>query len=434
MAFDPNEARDEHGRWTAGAGGDLPVAPDPRVAEVKGGDVWNKDTAARLENEYAAARPAIDTIANQAPEHEGEVATTVEPSWDTLSTPDQDKASEKYNEQNYSSQYDSEVSNWQESGDAEREAAHALAENEDWKAETLTDYLADRHDNQEPDIPYSADDLAKAITIEAAEDYSGSHHDPDIGFDPAALQNPHDINPDLHNADQLVMPGITPPVEALEEHLTGDMRKDIEAYFIEKFNDKAEKDSSNVDAPDYLSEAANDSLSESWSEMADDEKYEWTKNNTSLADDLEADTVTDTGKLELPQKWDPLNETSGTDYMRTQAMAKYIADTRAVQVMAERGITVKYEPQTFTIYKTDKLAEMIHNQRDDKGNEIGPGLKADMQAELDRREKATPQPVDMGDIHSADNTLWRGWVGSSTNEEGQLLQVAAADELGDRLH
>jgi hypothetical protein len=84
MAFDPNEARDYHGRWAAGAGGDIPVAPDPRVATVAGGDIWNKDTAARLENEYAAARPALDKIAEQAPEHEGEVAAAVTPGWDSL--------------------------------------------------------------------------------------------------------------------------------------------------------------------------------------------------------------------------------------------------------------------------------------------------------------------------------------------------------------
>src|ERR1035437_284492 len=121
--FDPNEPR-EHGRWTTGGGGDLSVEPDPRVAEVKGDDVWNKDTAARLENEYAAARPAIDKIANAAPENEGEIASTVEPSWEALSTADQDKAGESYSEQNYSSQYDSEVENWNESGDAESQAAH----------------------------------------------------------------------------------------------------------------------------------------------------------------------------------------------------------------------------------------------------------------------------------------------------------------------
>src|ERR1035437_2626645 len=282
MAFDPNEARDEHGRWTAGAGGDLPVAPDPRVAEVKGGDVWNKDTAAPLENDCAAARPAIDKIANQAPEHEGEVATTVEPSWDTLSTADQDKASEKYNEQNYSSQYDSEVSNWQESGDAERGAAHALAENEDWKAEKLTDYLADRHDEEKPDIPYSADDLAKAITIESADNYDSYNksHDPTITFDPLALRDPHDINPNI-SENQLALPGIDAPEDILENHLTPEVRADITAYFTEKFNEQAEKDASNVDAPDYLSDSANDSLSESWSGMDDEEKYNWTKNNTS---------------------------------------------------------------------------------------------------------------------------------------------------------
>ena len=64
MAFDPTEERDPHGRWTRGAGGELPSKPDPRVMDV-GGDEWNKQTAARLENEYDAARPALDKIAQE---------------------------------------------------------------------------------------------------------------------------------------------------------------------------------------------------------------------------------------------------------------------------------------------------------------------------------------------------------------------------------
>jgi hypothetical protein len=49
MAYDPDEPRDEKGRWTegGGAGG----GPDARTHDV-GGDQWNRDTAVRLENEY----------------------------------------------------------------------------------------------------------------------------------------------------------------------------------------------------------------------------------------------------------------------------------------------------------------------------------------------------------------------------------------------
>src|ERR1035437_3205319 len=162
MAFDPNEERDPHGRWTAGAGGDVPVAPDPRVATVAGGDIWNKDTAARLENEYAAARPALDKIANEAPEHKTTANIPVT-SWDNLSGDTQEKAEKDYSESNYSNEYDSEVSNWQESGEPQAIAAQDLSHNDDWKTDTLAEYLAAREEDGKPNIPYDVADLEQAI-------------------------------------------------------------------------------------------------------------------------------------------------------------------------------------------------------------------------------------------------------------------------------
>ena len=41
MADVSNEPRDPHGRWTRGAGGELPSKPNPRVLDVSG-DEWNK--------------------------------------------------------------------------------------------------------------------------------------------------------------------------------------------------------------------------------------------------------------------------------------------------------------------------------------------------------------------------------------------------------
>jgi hypothetical protein len=85
---------------------------------------------------------------------------------------------------------------------------------------------------------------------------------------------------------------------------------------------------------------------------------------------------------QLPGKFDPLNATSGRDYQRTQALARYLSVVRTKQL-----------------------------------------LKA--------RDLGTPSDATVASI---DRKLWSQWKGSSTSEDGQLLQVATADELGGRLN
>ena len=446
MAFDPNEARGYHGRWTAGAGGEIPVAPDPRVATIAGGDIWNKDTAARLENEYAAARPALNKIANGASEYEGEVAAPAASGWDSLTGSGQDKAEQDYKDTNFNSELENEVSNWHESGDAQATAAQDLQHDEDWKADTLADYKAAREEAGLPEIPYDDADLLNAIHLTSAspdEYQNGTNVDPLVQFSASDLQKPTDLNPDAHNPDQLAMPGITPNLVALEDHLTQDVRADLSKYFIEEFNSTVEKKAEDVTAPDYLSDNVQETLNDSWAQMSDEEKYDWTKHNTSIADDLDEEKTTDPGSLELPQKWDPLNETSGADYTKTQALAKYMADTRAVQIMAERGVAGADRRRSWGAYNTEDLTKNM-NRMADKLAEAPPNLSAEyktkyaadiqnIKEELAFRKENGNLPPSIDDIREVDKTLWDGWKGSSTGGEGRLLQVAAADELGGRL-
>src|ERR1019366_6580491 len=95
MTFDPNEACNTHGRWTTGgAGADTSV--DPRVQSVSG-DEWNKATGARLEAEYAAQRPALDALAQDAPNHESVGSSdSGAQGWDDLSGDAQEKAGGEY--------------------------------------------------------------------------------------------------------------------------------------------------------------------------------------------------------------------------------------------------------------------------------------------------------------------------------------------------
>jgi hypothetical protein len=439
MAFDPNEARDYHGRWAAGGdSGEIPAVADPRVAAVAGGDEWNRATAARLEAEYAAARPALNKIAEQAPTQE--TTANVSPQeWEDLASTTQSDAESHYSTNNFDSEYENEVNNWHENGEPQAIAAQDLQHDEDWKQEKLADYLTALQDNDKPGIPFSPEDLASAIQFTAAgvdEYQNGSTNvDPLIQFNKDALQHPTDLNPDTHNPDQMAIPGIEPRIVAPQDHLTQDMRDGLVAYFTKEFNAAVEKKSGDVETPDYLSENVKESLADAWAQMDDTEKFSWTKQNTSLIDDEPADNSPHT--LELPAKFDPLNMTSGEDYTRTQAIAKYMADMRAVQIMTERGLggERRFSWGAYNTPDLQKHMEAMTAKANEPGAKKSEAYMADIQNikdELAKRAENEHLPASLADIQAVDDKLWSGWKGSSTGSEGLLLQVAAADELGGR--
>lgn len=471
MADVSNEPRDPHGRWTRGAGGELPSKPDPRVLDVSG-DEWNKQTAARLENEYTAARPALDKIAQSGSgygaskldwkvvpnpdgagymlknaqgdyalkseagtntpgkwasveeaqnaikdygqthdpyEHEAlasaedkaanigkindlsdaltsdetealvgkygtlyaasnamygkypggakedEIETHIPESWDDMSNEAQEMAFEKYQEQTHDEFLSSEQDNWQEN-DGPAEKAAAVAEDHDWKADWLSDYLEERAKEEDengkplPRIPYTAQELQDAIKIDFDRDsamgYSLSHMQKvdqteqtdkgqegkflGITFDDSKLQNP-----DTLVKDQMLPPGFKDNPEAM---LTKEMRNDIEDKLREAFWDAADK--KDIEPPDYLEDSVKEYQQQFWDEMGDKEKFNWIKKNTDMLDEetVQAKAEEAAQPITIPKTFDPMNETSGKDYQETQRLAKYMADQRAIQLMNERGL------------------------------------------------------------------------------------------------
>jgi hypothetical protein len=411
MAFDPTEVRDSHGRWARSSSGEVSTELDQRVLDVSG-DEWNRKTAARLEQEYALVRPELDKIAQKAENQEAEVVGAPG-SWESMSTAGQTEAEEKYLSDNYDSVYESEVNNWYESGDALNDAKYNLASNDDFVADFMADFLSDRDDDAEH-IPYTAQQLTDALEVKPGEDGS----DPEIKFNLDALSKPDNLNPDFH-PDQMPLPGIDAPNPKPSDSFTATIENDLRAAFIEAFNQKAEKLASNESAPDYLSDTAHESVQEQWNNMSDDEKFEWTKNNTELTSSDDEDNAVAT-TVQIPNKFDPLNLTSGEDYRNTQALAKYMSDERAAQIIAQRtdaGVIGKggWKPRS-AFLGSDADYEKLYGPG-------GVGAKKD-DAWIERMR---------GLVQSVDTALWSGWKGSSTNEAGKLLQVAAAEELGGRL-
>lgn len=402
--FNPDEPRDESGKWTDGGGGgaaDQPSAvaedkptPNPEAIKV-GGDEWNKQTAARLEHEYVAAHDALDKIAEEAvggrakvpepsenPDDEDEDQPYVPEEWDAMSSDQQSDAFDKYKDQTYQSYLDSEIENWASEtkpDDARAELAWKFTKGDDtdWAKEALNEYLDQRDDDGEQPLPYSADALLDALTISHDTGNYPISKGTDIGIDDAKLE------PDLA-ANQPALPGMEGVgVTSLK---AADKAAIIETI-SEAFGKRAEAIEDDIEPPEYLSDSVKEYQEQSWDSMDADDKFNWVKNNTDIIDD--AEKAAEGAPLDkLPTKFDPLQENaSAADYKRTQVLARTMSVDRAAQLLVERGL-----------FKADKI--------DEARNEIA----------------------------RIDSKLWAGWKSNSMNDRGQLLQVATAEELGGRLY
>lgn len=411
--FDPNQPRDEDGKWTGdggsdgGGGGDKPAADkpaaeptlDPNVIEV-GGDAWNKATARRLEREYQQAKPIIEKTANDAvgkkveapDEDQDEPAPGPPESWDEMSSEQQDEAYEKYKADNFEKYHDNEIQNWHDNGDAlddaKSELAHTTmhgpgADHDEWLIEALNDLNDYREENGEPKIPYTTQQIIDAINIDYASGNSGSG-DLTIEFDDTKLQEPSNLPP----PEQGTLPGIesVKPEQQLTEKMRADIIEQVEGAFDKKADDK----SSDMEAPDYLKDSVQEMIESDWEHNMDDKsKFNWVKNNTDLVDD-ESSSKPDTPKAgyyhieALPKNYDPLEAGgSAQDYKLTQALARYLSVQRAQQVLTDRGLINKDRVQS---------------------------------------------------LAAIDTELWSSWKASSTSSDGRLLQLATAEELNGRLN
>src|ERR1035437_9114851 len=499
--YNPDELREGTGphptRWTTGGGGgDSAVERhllDPRVTDV-GGDEWNRKTAERLEKEYAAVRPEIDAIATEVvlvtpsdwkvvehPDAGGPLKFALQASngtyglnangvginafatiaeaeaskatysptqslmddeepdaapkeWGDLTGSQQEEAESSYKDNHIDAEITYAHDNWVDEGGAMQAAKEELAQDDDFKSEFIAEFIADRTENDEARIPFNVGDLAGAINIKPGDE---GGDDPEITFDEEYLKEPDNF---LHGGGQMQLPGIEPQNPA--DFLTEKMRADITTALTKAFNKEALSKADHIDPPDYLDEQAQESVQDSWDNMDEDEQFSYAKENV---DSLKEAPVSypavpqiRTTNLAWPSKFDPLNKTSGTDYQRTQALAKFIADKRGAQLITERtdaGIigAKRWEPgvgPTLSGSTDDfrgwKPRDKFLGSDADYAKLYGPG---GVGAKKDAAWTARMQK----ELQQADFKLWAGWKGSSTGPEGRLLQVAASDELGGRI-
>jgi len=350
----------------------------------------NQDGTAvmQFDSEVEAQNAAIDLYAEeQHPYDEDEEEEPFVPDeWESMSDVDQSAAWEAYSSDNIDNFIQDEQSTWYENGNALDDAKTKIVDEfndgdeYEWADDAISEVKEELH------IPYTTEQLLNAIDLEYQSGYEGSGKFT-VNWDDKELQEPEGY---LGGPGQLTLPGV--PEVKPADYLTEQMRAHLEMALEKKFDSLAEDVENHLEPPDYLVDGAKEMMEEYWDNLPNEDKFQYVVDHTSILDAYK-DENGKIGKLggytqieELPHHYDPLNNSSGKDYQRTQAVARYLSIQRAVQVLTARKVT---------------------------GLLQGGAL-----------EQA---------LISVDSNLWSAWKGSSTSDGGKLLQVAAAEELGGRL-
>jgi hypothetical protein len=351
-----------------------PHVKAPEVVKVSG-DIWNQETALRLQREFEAVDDHLGEIADKLVGVNSDFVSPAS-SWDDLDSHTQEKVESSWKDHNYDSYYENEVDNWRSNGDAEEDAKADVADNTvetDWMKEAIQDYIDKQEEAGLPVPPYDIDTLVMAIDLSFDRGYG---RDIEISFNDSRLDKPNSL--DYDPKDQLTFPGIEKKNPA--DALTKEMRDDLIDVVGDAISTEVSRVMDNMDPPDYLADSARESLDMMWDEMSDSEKYDYAKDNDYVEDEDRTEILD-----KLPSTYDPLcNNGDSKDYKRTQILAKELSISRAAEIIEQRGLI--------------------------------------------------KEPYLLSKVRSYDEALWSGWKDSSTSNEGILLQLATAEELGGRLY
>jgi predicted ABC-type ATPase len=200
--------------------------------------------------------------------------------WDSIASHDQDAIESAWMASTRSEFLDSEIQNWRDSGGALDNAKADLAEHfdsgADWAKAAIATWREQRIESGKPDVPLSDEQILYAMTVSYDSDGEG-RSDPGFDFDDKSLDR---MTPTNQSPGQGTLPGIE-PVQT-HEYLTDEMRDQITDALTKEFNDHAEEQAQDADPPSYLGDNVEESQSEYWSSMDDDEKYAWADRNGEL--------------------------------------------------------------------------------------------------------------------------------------------------------
>lgn len=369
----------------------LSTLPEPLV-RTDGGQ-WNQETSIRLAKEHAARKDAINKDMTDIVLH-GATVNAPAGTWEDLASHDQQSVEEEWKSSNKHSEVQQAEQDWHENfaeGEAKATVANDFNNKDDWDwaEEAVDNWLADREEDGKA-LPYDRDQILEALHIEAD---TPDQTEVWFHFDRAKLIAKSFV------PEQQTLPGVQPLEghEAFNTPIEGELTSVLETAFQERVQERI----GDMTPPDWVAEQADQTLDDIWSQMDDDEKYEWGKMNNLLGDDTESEQ-----DVVMPDHLDPLNDNVDENYRQTQRLAKALSVERAAEVITERGLGTAAPEEKWVSSSTGP------------GHWVTPEQGAALRAR----------------VSEIDDKLWAGWVSSSTGPEGVLLQLAAAEELGGRIN
>ena len=201
---------------------------------------------------------------------ERSTSTSEAEEWSWLSNDQQEETYRRWARDSRDEFLQHEINNWREGGSALDESKRDIAErfnngDAQWAMLAMTELRAERKENEEPDIPYSDDQIMEALTAAEYELGYEGRNDIEFEWNDDKLLAPNNIDP-----RQIDLPGIEKP--DLSKSLTEDMREQIIDKLVSASNSKADDDADDMEPPDYLGEQVEEYQQEYWDQKEDEEK------------------------------------------------------------------------------------------------------------------------------------------------------------------
>ena len=228
-----------------------------------------KNTAVRLEYDYAKVKPLLENIAADAVGGRTEIKAAPK-EWDELDDDTQEKIESAWKQDHFQKELEYCRIDYFENQaiyDAKSEVADDFNDKGPgdmpmWYNDTLDEYISDRKEEELPELPYTKKQLFLAMQIGAGKYDEWSNEDAEVRFDEDKLDEPKG-----YSKDQLSFPGI----EKKEpwEYLTAEMRIGLSKAILDAFENEARSKTQDMEAPDYLEQQAQESIDDSWGQMDD---------------------------------------------------------------------------------------------------------------------------------------------------------------------
>ena len=240
-------------------------------------------------------------------------STTIEADdWEMLSDVQQAAVRDRWMDESHEEFKNNEIDSWRENGGALEDAKARLAHDYErhgftpnWMTDSLDELREKRRAEGDPEIPYTNQQIYKALKVEYDGDGEGGP-DPEFAFDDEKLKKP-DPKISGYDPDQKTLPGIEPLDPS--SFMTDEMREAINSRLIYAFNSEADTKAETIEPPDF-GEQITDYQNDVWDSKSDRDKLREAERYDMQHIEIETDEEEEELELEEKPKEEPKKEGS----------------------------------------------------------------------------------------------------------------------------